>query len=303
MAIAIPEYSTEIPKHIPKLNKETGLYETENVKQGLQYWRDWILSKMVNIFVYDGLPETLIPRELERRAMAEDKCAVIRKDGKLYPVSCQLAGVDAYNEPYLFTYAQPVLGSDTREIGDNGEILYCTALSHAGRGFIPELITRYAQQLADIESSITISIINSRMTNSGQAKDQPTADSVKGFFSKIRQGVLTALHVGTILDTFQPLPTSYNTPAPLSDFFFARDNILRALWAELGIEYVQHKRTVTLADEIAGSDATLDCALADMYLERVEFCKRLNKAFGLNCSVRINPVNLERGGDNEKEPE
>ncbi|MBO7548843.1 MAG: hypothetical protein J6T77_02640 [Clostridia bacterium] len=257
---------------------------------------------MVDLFVYVGLDAKLDPIELEQRALMFDVCAVIPKNGHHYAVKCSPFGEDAYYNPTHITWAQPVLGSGTKLIGERCAVLWNTALSPKKQGHVPELIDRYATQLADIEASISIAIVNSRMTNAGVAKDEQTRRSFDAFYKKIRAGTFTAMHTGTILDMYDRLPDERPND-DLAGYFFARDNILRALWSELGIEYVQHKRTVTISDEVSGSNATLDCSLLDMYRQRLRFIEEYNRVFDRNAKVFINPIYLERPGSEEEEGE
>ena len=280
--------------------KPTTIYPVEDVQRGAAYWKRWIIEHMVDLFVYVGLDEKLDPIELEQRALLFDCCGVIPKNGHQYAVKCSPFGVDAYYNPTSITWAQPVLGGGTKIIGEGCCVLWNTALSRKKQGHVPALIDRYATQLADIESSISIAIVNSRMTNAGVAKDEQTRRSFDAFYKKIRSGSFTALHTGTILDMYDRLPDERPND-DLAGYFFARDNILRALWSEIGIEYVQHKRTVTISDEVSGSNATLDCSLLDMYRERLRFIKEYNRVFDKDARVFINPIYLERPGEDEEE--
>lgn len=298
---------------IPKIGKDYGvitsdwfrspvLEPVEDVRRGADYWRRWIIEHMIDLFLYEGLDEKLLPYELEQRALLFDRCGVIPWNGHHYPVKCQPYGVDAYYNPDRIAWAQPVLGGGDKVIGEDCVVLWNTAMSRKKQGHVPEMIRRYATMLSDIESSIDIAIVNSRMTNSGVAKDEQTRRSFDAYYKKIRAGSFTAMHTGTILDMYDRLPDERPND-DLAGYFFARDNILRSLWSEMGIEYVQHKRTVTISDEVAGSNATLDCALLDMFRERLRFINEYNRVFKKDARVYINPIYLERPGEGENNAE
>ena len=163
------------------------------------------------------------------------------------------------------------------------------------------MITRYATMLADVESSLTISLVNARQVNLGIASDGPTAEAVNKNFELIRQGVYNVTNIESIMDKFQTYPNAATAAQHLSDFIYVRDNIMRALWAEMGIEYIQQKRTVTIDAEVGANGATLDCALVDMYVQRLEFIKQYNKVFDANAKVIINPIYMQREEDKTNE--
>ena len=274
-------------------NFNNTIYPTENVNKGVNYWQRWIICRLLNLFLYDGLDEGIDVQEMELRALTEDAVGIIPKNDKKYAVSVNLSGYDAYENPNTITWANPVLGSGTRVIGNKCVVLYNTSLSHDGRGHIPEMITRYATLLADVESSLTISLVNSRQTNLGIAADGNAAEQINKNYELIRKGTFDVINLESLLDKYQTYPNSEST-SHLSDFIYVRDNILRALWAEMGIEYLQQKRTVTIDAEVGANGATLDCALVDMYLQRLKFVEMYNKVFNANASVRINPIYLQR---------
>lgn len=275
---------------------ENGLYRTEHVQTGVDYWRRWIICRLLNLFIYEGLDDGIDPREMELRALTEDVVGIIPANGKKYAVSVALSGYDAYYNPNRITWANPVLGGGTKEIGDKCAVLYCTSLSHDRNGHIPEMITRYATLIADAESSLTISLVNSRQMNLGVANDGNAAAAINTNFSKIREGEFAVTNIESLLDKFQTYPNAEST-SHLSDFIYVRDNLMRALWSEMGIEYIQQKRTVTIDAEVGANGATLDCALVDMFIQRLEFVKMYNKVFGANAKVYINPIYMQRGED------
>lgn len=269
------------------------IYPVESVARGADYWRRWIVEHMVDLFLYVGLDEKLDPIELEQRALLFGVCGVIPWNGHHYAVKVSPYGVDPYFNPTSIVWSQPVLKSGDAKIGDGNAVLWNTALCRKKQGHVQDMIRRYSTMLADIESSIEIAVVNSRMTNGGVCKDEQTRQSFDAYYRKIRRGDFTAMHTGTILDMYQRLPDERPND-DLAGYFFARDTILRAFWSEIGIEYVQHKRTVTISDEISGSNATLDSALLDMYRERLRFIDEYNRVFNMDAKVFINPIFMQR---------
>lgn len=276
------------------------LYPTENVKIGAAYWERWIITRLINIFMFRGLDEGIDVQEMALRVFREDCCGIIPANGKHYAVSVSLSGYDAYENPDTITWANPVLGGGTRKIGDRCAVWYCTSLSHDRSGYIPEMIKRYAQILADAQASQTIALVNSRQTNKGVADDSQTAAAVKSNFDAIRRGEFGVINKDSILDKYQVFPNAEST-SHLSDYAYVIDNVMRALWSELGIEYIQQKRTVTIDAEVGANGATLDCALVDMFVQAQKFVEQYNKVFNKRATVEINPVYLQREEDNADE--
>ena len=83
------------------------------------------LDKLQEMFIYDGLPDTLPQSELERMLLTNGHAFITEIDGKIYALSGTLGGeVDEYNRPKLYTVANVALNlSRTFDIASEGVLV------------------------------------------------------------------------------------------------------------------------------------------------------------------------------------
>ena len=154
----------------------TKLYPVKQVKKGYYFYLRVLFEKCLGMFKYYNLPKSLPAEEIEKRLMWYGFCGIFN-DAKYGITACDggLSGIDQYYRPVEFTYAQPMLGSGTKKINDECVIIYNTQSDVVQPYGFKELIQRYARLLADVDSSISIQIVNTRATKLNSVADDNTA--------------------------------------------------------------------------------------------------------------------------------
>lgn len=109
-------------------------------------------------------------------------------NGITLPLKCGISGVNVFNRGTDVIVANPVVGSFTRKIGIDAEIVYLQQKQGSRFRSLKPIITLYAQKLANCDAAIDINIFNSRLPYIFQAADQQTADSFKAMYDDIAQG-------------------------------------------------------------------------------------------------------------------
>lgn len=109
-------------------------------------------------------------------------------NGVLLPLKCGATGINVFNRPTQVIVANPVVGSFTRDIGVDCEIIYLQ--SKQGNRFrnIKPIITLYAQRLANCDASIDINLFNSRTTMVFRAPTPQAAESYKAMYDEMSEG-------------------------------------------------------------------------------------------------------------------
>ena len=105
-------------------------------------------------------------------------------------MNCHPFGVNMYYKPTSFNIANPVLGSFTKTIGIDGELIYLEEVPGVNSQFktIRPLLTKYAYQLTACDKCIDQSLMNSGVAAIFSASSKKAAESYRAMYDDISMG-------------------------------------------------------------------------------------------------------------------
>lgn len=281
--------------------KEKDMYDVADVWNGFRYWFDKLLAYCLNIFTYEGLPDTLPAKEIESNLILTGHAVVFRprttKD--IYTCYTSLTGFDSYYNPTYATYTQPRLGSGMVALPNakektTGAIIYNCDLQNSVLGgeidgSLRTFISRYARQLADIESTQNMKFVNERVPFIASADDDNVVSSVRKFFRSVILGKREIITDSSILPNMKTTDLiSAHSGEKLTDLAIARDKILEQFYREIGVRFYQSKKAQVNTEEVTANNDMLLISLDDLLHAREEGIYEVNKLFGLSIKVDIN---------------
>ena len=207
--------------------------------------------------------------------------------------------------PTEAVYGNPTLPFKKLNIGMNCEVIYNNNLMDnveymQSDGSLKTFIMRYARQLADIESTINIYLVNSRLTSYPVAANDRVANSISTFFKKLRSGKNAIISDNNIVQEFRNVDINRsNIHDGINDLLIARDKILEQFYRDIGVKMYNPKKAQVSEDEIQVNDQLLLISKDDMLKQRKEGLDRVNNMFGTSITVKINErFDVEKGGMN-----
>lgn len=263
--------------------------DVTDVFAGYNYYVNYLYEKLIRIFKYDGLPDT-IPRDALENYILTFGYAGITKttlEGQtiLVAVPCTKYGVGLYPfyEP-LAQYCTPLIqgtdlavGVDIVVVKNNSYQISCD-----------NIVKRYARQLADFDATVNILTSNARVPVLPSFDNEESAESYKAVMIANRLG-----QVDTVLDksfiqkgTFTPYADN-STVAKIEDVVKARNEILRTFLSEIGITTANDKRERMVVDEVNVNSQMLLFNVADMLECRQNAVKEVNALYGTNITVDL----------------
>lgn len=260
--------------------------DTTDVFKGYLYYKNFLTEKLIKIFKYENLPPT-IPQEALEDYIIHFGFAGITYNEKfgLVAVPCTKYGVGIYPrcEP-LAQYCTPlmegrnlVIGRDIVIIKNNTYQLSC----------IP-LIERYARQLADADSSITIALENARIHQIPSFDDEESAESYKAFMIANRLGQVDTVADSSFIQRGNFVEYQTNNQSSLSlALVETRNEILRSFLLEIGITVASGKKERMVVDEVNANSQLLMFNLHDMLDNRKQAMDFVNQIYGTNISVEL----------------
>ena len=200
------------------------MLDVSSVATGYQYWRRVLVEKIIRLFEYEGLPPTIPGTELEKILLLTGKAGIIKTDTYGYvAVPCSPYGVGLYPSYYpLAIWSTPLLRGDgvvNRDIVIIRNNAFMTGIS--------ETVDRYARMLADVESTLALSLINVRQPAMAAAPDENTAYSYQAARLAMTLGDTEAILNRSVLDDIKTIDAVHTIPATLlTDIVSVRDELL-----------------------------------------------------------------------------
>lgn len=273
------------------------MYDVSNVKNGYRYWFFKLLNITLDLFEYINTPPELPGREIELNLQFTGHAVVLQdKKKQLFTPITSIYGFDRYYLPTKAVFANPkVLDLRQYEIGKNCEVIYNSSLYNnimyvESDGGLLSFLCRYARQLADVESTINIYTVNSRLTSIPVTDDQNVTNSIKAFFKKLAFGERAVVTDSNIIENFRNVDVNRtNIIDGINDWIIARDKILEQFFRDIGIKMYNPKKAQVSEDEIEANSQILLISTDDMLKTRRAGIERVNDMFGTSIDVRLNP--------------
>lgn len=285
-----------------------------NVQHNFNYYFDMLTNKCCNLFVWEGLPDTVDERALNLNLVLGGKVCWTKFNDKLYALTGDVGGEpNAYYLPQLFIIANPILGSKQVRIrkkdgdqtveGLDGILMGNSdvdLLSDRPIGGLFGLIYQTAGLLSDNISSLNASQINGRVSQIWTADNDAMARTAEFILKDIYDGKPYKVVAQDIIDKVGVLPTAQNGQAnTLLNLIEAHRAILQDFYNELGIGYQGNsKRERVNTAEIGLMRGCLDVNIENMLVNRQKAVEKINELFGTSISVDINPELFYEGSGN-----
>lgn len=285
-----------------------------NVQHNFNFYFDMLTNKCCNLFVWDGLPDTVDQRALNLNLVLGGKVCWTKFNDKIYALTGNIGGEpNVYYLPQEFIIANPILGSKqvrirqkdgSKEVEGLDGILMGNSdvdvMSDRPTGGLFGLIYQTAGLLADNISSLNVSQINGRVAQIWTADTDQMARTAEVVLRDIYEGRPYKVVTQDILDKVGVLGAAKEGQTnTLLNLIEAHRSILQDFYNELGIGYQGNsKRERVNTAEVGLMRGCLDVNIENMLKNREEAVERINELFGTSISVEINPELFYEGSGN-----
>lgn len=277
------------------------MQDVSDVAYGYQYWRKILINKIIRLFKWSGLPDTIPGVELEKQVLLFGKSGIVATKYGDVAVPAEPYGVGLYPDYKPFAvWATPLVSGDGVVNKDIFIIKNNAFLTGVGN-----TVDRYARMLADVESTLALTLVNVRQPSMAAAPDESTALSYQCANLAIRLGQTEAVLNTSILDDIKQVP-AINTipPTLLTDSIEARDRLLNAFFAEFGIAGKDPiKKAQISIPEMETNTQVMTINTKDMLLSRQEGAEIYTNSSPYTVTVDIDEdykAQIERGEYNER---
>ena len=256
------------------------------------------LAKTQSMFEYEGLPDSIPQKELERLLQTCGNAFVTEVEGALYALQGAKGGEpDVYGRPTVYTVANPALKlSKTYNIERDGVLIENDS---NGESLLP-LIGRYAVLYTDGLISLNTASVLTRITMLISASDDRTKQSADEFLKRIQDGEFSiigenAFFKGVNMQTAPTTNSVYITQLiELIQYYKA------SMYNELGLNanYNMKRERLNLGEVSMNVDVLLPY-VDNMLKERENAITKINERYETKITVKLNSSwELERSNYN-----
>lgn len=271
------------------------------------------LSRTQQIFMYNGLPDTIPQKFLELYLQYNGFACIAEHHSKLYAFFGGLGGEpDAYYQPTICTVANPALKLDKTFVIDKDCVIIRNDLFMNG---LYPIINRYATAL--VENDITLDMFDKNMRS--QIMISATSDTYQAaadkYIDDLSDGKQAAIGDNAFLAGIRVFPTVSAGGHRITDLIEYEQYLKAGLFNEIGLDANYNMKRERLSNgETELNQDSLVPLIDHMLEQRKEGLEKVNAMFGTKISVDLSDLwqqvkdesttpDLPEEPDDTKEPE
>lgn len=261
--------------------------KTRNINQLNKY----MLAKTLSMFEYQGLPETIPQRELERLLQTNGYAFITKApDGELYAFSGSLGGTerDPYGQPTQITIANVALNfNKTLDLNKDGVLLRNDDMRI---GVMP-VFEKCNTLLVENDVNMVMWGFNSRIQKLITAPDDKSKESADLYMKKIIDGDLSIIGDNAMFDGVKMQAPAASSGAGVQQMIEYQQYIKSEMFNEVGLSSnFNMKRERLISSEVDQAEDSLFPLVYNMMENRISGIAALNETYGLNITVDFGSV-------------
>lgn len=261
--------------------------KTLNINQLNKY----MLAKTLSMFEYQGLPDSIPQRELERLLQTNGYAFITKApDGKLYAFAGSLGGTerDPYGQPTQITITNVALNfNKTLDLNKDGVLLRNDDLRI---GVMP-VFEKCNTLLVENDVNMVMWGFNSRIQKLITAPDDKSKESADLYMKKIIDGDLSIIGDNAMFDGVKMQAPAASSGAGVQQMIEYQQYIKSEMFNEVGLSSnFNMKRERLISSEVDQAEDSLFPLVYNMMENRIEGITAMNETFGLNITVDFGSV-------------
>lgn len=277
-----------------------------------QYYRLELLKKLIPLFKYSGVPDTIDIDFFESCILINGMAVVFEYEGDL--IAMNASPTDRPNKYYIcdkVRYNNPIIGSAELTDGETAVVCYNTQLAKWGMiaGSEADRINKYAELLAACDISLRVTLKNARLTHIARARDKQTVQAYKDLVDGVSNGA-NAVAVFSENDMLNPddglatLPTVTSGVDYMRQIAESREYLYNSFLSEYGLSAnTVLKRERQLTTELDMQERKPEFNILSLLEQRKKNVEKINAMFGTNITVELAIAPEQPEQEQEEQPE
>lgn len=276
----------------------------------------YMINRSLQMFKYEGLPDTIPPVELERLLQTNGWAGITKVNGDLYAFFGGLGGMpDAYYRPTQIVVANPFLKFNATLDIDKDIVLMRNDTMMMG--LVP-IYSKYCTMLNENEITMMLASISKRVNNLISVSDDNTAESAKTYLKKLEEGELGYIFESKLFDSLKTNPMGSGGHVSMKELVELHQYIKASMYNDIGLDANYNmKRERLNTSEVEMNSDNLYPFVDNMLESRRIALEQINEMFGTNITVEFNSswemrinqgedidtMDLDGDGKQDQEPE
>ena len=243
--------------------------------------------KTRDLFTYKNLPDSIPSEYYEAYLQRFGFTSVFENENQLVTTFGGFGGKpNEYYIPTEFIVANPYMKREGTLVDGKDCVVHKNTSLFSGTY---QLNARYAQILTEIELSMRIGSVNTRIPIVFNASDKDTKESVEAFYCDVEEGKQSIVMSDFLFDTLKSIPFGTTHSNYFTQYIELYQYIQSLWWAEYGIDSVNNmKREALNRSEISANSQTTKPLIHDMLYSRQKSWDKTNELFGSSVTVELN---------------
>lgn len=264
------------------------------------------------LFIFKGFPDEVDIDYAIENLLLTGNISFFKENGKYYLLDAFLGGKqNVVYRPTLIQVSNNILGHLEFTNEEDAVMLFLTPFDRAVtqcpgfEGGLYHLISRTAILLADNTTSINCAQMNSRVVAICGVETQNDASGVEETLKEIYTGKPYKVVKSSLLSSFEVNPLSNSSSSKtITELVELRQYILASFFNTLGVQFNGNmKRERLISDEVNANSDALSISIDVILNSLKKGCKSINRIFGLNTTIELNPIFERLKNPNEEEEE
>ena len=266
------------------------VYDYKSKTRNVNNMNNYMFAKTLSMFEYQGLPETIPQRELERLLQTNGYAFITEVNGELYALAGSLAGTekDPYGQPTEITINNVALNfNKTLNLKTDGVLI---RNDDVRIGLLP-LFEKGNTLLAENDVNMVMWGINSRIQKLISAPDDKSRESAELYIKKIIDGDLSIIADNALFDGVKMQAQAASSVAGVQQMIEYHQFVKSNLYTEIGLSSnFNMKRERLISSEVDQAEDSLFPFVYNMMENRNFGIAAINEMFGLNITVDFGSV-------------
>ena len=262
------------------------------------YYRQWMLKKIFGRFEFSGIPDNWDMDYMLECLFIDGLFCITDTSMGILPLQCGVTGINVFNKPTEAIIANPVLGN-LRRIIDEDCIIIKLQFDYKGVGW---MLDRYSARLAMCDSSISVNLLNSKVTFIGLASSKTQSESMKKMYDMISMGEPAVFVNGDQINQEKFFFNNVKQNFVADDIQLLKRKIVNEFLSEIGINNANlDKRERLNSEEVNANNEEMYCNV-EHWLENIkEGLDGANRLYGLALDVKLKDFGRKKETDYESE--
>lgn len=265
-------------------------YDYKAKQKNIAIMNKSMFAKTLSMFEYQGLPETIPQRELERLLQTNGYAFITKVGSDLYAFAGNLAGTekDPYGQPTEITINNVALNfNKTLNLKKDGVLI---RNDDVRMGLLP-VFEKGNTLLAENDVNMVVWGINSRIQKLISAPDDKSKQSADAYMQKIIDGDLSIIADNALFDGVKMQAPAASSGAGVQQMIEYHQFLKSVMFNEVGLSSnFNMKRERLISSEVDQAEDSLFPLVYNMMENRLFAVAAINEMYGLTIDVDFGSV-------------